>query len=449
MASLKFLIQSKSTSAPIYARLSISRKQIYKRKTGLFIAPSQWSKATGFPKGKDDEGKKLRNKLKALEADILSQINNESSEGREIDGEWLLHKIDLHFNRVTENVEQSELLIDAVQDFINNADLRKNSKGGTGLSKSRVQGIKRLKSLLTEFLKRKKARVSDVDLKFSRKFSTWLHKDQNYSRSYTLKMIDNLKTICRDAEVNGVPVSPHLKNVKGGKVKNETVLYLSPQEQNKIKNKELKSKALINARKWLILGCNIGQRGGDLLKLTKANLMTQDGRMIIELTQKKTGKHIYIPLNSEAREAIEDGFPRPISMQKFNEYIKLLCKEAEINKTVTAGKVSMVPSKKDPEKKVKRKIVKEYKKWEVVTSHICRRSFASNLHGKLAAPFIMNITGHSSEKEFLNYIGKTSADYVSPILDFFDKQEAEKTQQEEENTKETNLEVVRDKAVNQ
>lgn len=444
MASIKYLIQSTTTSAPIYARLSLSRSQVFKRKTGLFVDAKAWSKKTGFPIAKDDSGKILKNQLKDLEADILKRVNKHHSEGSTIDGDWLLRSINLFFKRISENEDQSELLIDSIQCFIDTAGLRRNSRGGTGLSKSRIQGIKRLKSLVAEFLGRKKSscKVSDVDLSFSKKFSAWLHNDQGFAKSYTLKMIDNLKTVCNDAELNGIDVSTQLKKVTGGKIKNEVIIYLSPEEQDLILRADLKSEALLNARKWLILGCHIGQRVGDLLSITDKNLTTFKGEPVIELTQKKTGKHVHIPLDKQAREILKNGFPRAISSQKLNDYIKEVCRQAGINNKITAGKICMMPISQGSDIKVKRKVVQELEKWEFTSSHICRRSFASNLYGKLAQPYIMSITGHSSEKEFLGYIGKTSGDYVSSIAAFFQKQE-------EESRKEPQFKVIRNKAVNQ
>ncbi len=54
-----------------------------------------------------------------------------------------------------------------------------------------------------------------------------------------------------------------------------------------------------------------------------------------------------------------------------------------------------------------------------MTSHICRRSFATNQYGILPTALIMQITGHSTEKMFLNYIGKNSLDYAQQIADFY------------------------------
>lgn len=46
----------------------------------------------------------------------------------------------------------------------------------------------------------------------------------------------------------------------------------------------------------------------------------------------------------------------------------------------------------------KRKLVGEYHKWELVTSHICRRSYVSNFRHILGDENVMAATGHKSPK---------------------------------------------------
>ena len=70
----------------------------------------------------------------------------------------------------------------------------------------------------------------------------------------------------------------------------------------------------------------------------------------------------------------------------------------------------------------KRKVEGKYEKWKLITSHVCRRSFATNQYGILPTPLIMQITGHSTEKMFLNYIGKNSYDYAKQIAQFYENQ---------------------------
>ena len=55
--------------------------------------------------------------------------------------------------------------------------------------------------------------------------------------------------------------------------------------------------------------------------------------------------------------------------------------------------------------KTRRKEVVSAPKYAFVTSHIMRRSFASNYYGKIETPLLLNITGHSKESRFLTDIG--------------------------------------------
>jgi hypothetical protein len=45
-----------------------------------------------------------------------------------------------------------------------------------------------------------------------------------------------------------------------------------------------------------------------------------------------------------------------------------------------------------------------YPKYELITSHTMRRSFATNYFEKIKTPILMEITWHSRESTFLSYI---------------------------------------------
>ena len=70
--------------------------------------------------------------------------------------------------------------------------------------------------------------------------------------------------------------------------------------------------------------------------------------------------------------------------------------------------------------KQKRKKEGVYAKHQLITSHVCRRSFATNLYGTpMPTALIMQITAHSTEKMFLNYIGKSNKDLALEITKYF------------------------------
>lgn len=433
MATLKFLLQSKSENAPIYLRLSISRGNIFYRKTGLSINHKNWSSNIGLPKQTSAENKNLSTRLQKLKTFVSDKLNNADLENETINGDWLKFQIDLFFERVTEN-KKSELITDAIQDIINNADTRKNGKGGLGISKSRINSYKSLKNIISEYQGTKKYKIKEVNIKFAKDFLKYLINEKKYQVSYATKKIADLKTVCFDAEVNGIPVHYQLKKIDSTKPTNENIIYLSNAELTKIENADLSTDALKNVRKWLLLGCNIGQRGSDLLNINESNFVNRNGLQVIELKQKKTGKNVTIPVLETTKKILENGLPYKISIQKFNKQVKTVCKLAGINEIIKGGLIET--TKEGEGNKHKRKINGKYPKWQLIGSHVCRRSFASNLYGTLPTPLIMQITAHSTEKMLLNYIGKQGLDYAQQIADFY-------TLQAQKEKKETNLSVIK------
>ncbi|MGB0376019.1 MAG: hypothetical protein ACPGC5_02345 [Flavobacteriaceae bacterium] len=56
--------------------------------------------------------------------------------------------------------------------------------------------------------------------------------------------------------------------------------------------------------------------------------------------------------------------------------------------------------------KSKRKIYGTFPKYEVMSSHDLRRSFATNFFGKIPTPILMEMTGHTRESSLMKYIGR-------------------------------------------
>ena len=156
---------------------------------------------------------------------------------------------------------------------------------------------------------------------------------------------------------------------------------------------------------------------------------------IFRLARKRLTTNVCNASPSKSSAIIKSGLPYKISIQKFNEHIKDVCEIAEINELIKGAKIEVTVKGKG--NKHKRKIEGTYSKYDLIASHVCRRSFATNLYGILPTALIMQITAHSTEKMLLNYIGKDSLDYAQQIADFY-------TLQAQKEKKESNLTVVKD-----
>ncbi|MGB2528217.1 phage integrase SAM-like domain-containing protein [Flagellimonas sp. SN16] len=434
MATIKYSLSGKPENSSIRISLSAGRGTTLKAPTGFYTRKEFWS----FTKknGKEINNgqfkhsilapeRKIKNDLIKLEKYILDAFNDTQSNGSKVNNDWLKHQIDRCFDRVSAS-GQSEFVIDSIESIIKDAEVRKNQKGGIGLSKSRINDYKALKRIWMEFEGNIQIKVKEVNVPLSKKFLSFMLKDKKYGKGYAQRMMGNLKTVCYDAQLADIKTSPQLKKIDASQLKNDHIIFLAPDELDKIKKANLLHDGQRNARKWLLLGCWIGQRGNDLLNLTENNIKEKEGFRYIELVQQKTGKKVAIPILPEVEEIIESGWPRKISLVKFNDHIKTIAEKAKLHQP-TEGILN------DPE--TNRKKLGSYPKWQLLASHVCRRSYCSNMYGKMPTPIIMQVTGHATEKSFLNYIGKKGTDYKDEWMRFIEleKQKAKKV---------SNLEIV-------
>lgn len=434
MASVKFRLRSNANkNVAIKVYLSTGRNNLIELNTGFTINPKDWSQATNYPKQNTDVNKRLFKELKKLDSYIFDNLNTDLSKGVLIDKFWLQYQINECFKRV-EKID-SGLLKNHIQYIIDNANTRKivgSSK--IGISESRVKGYETFKKIIEDYEKtslKKQIHLLDINKSFVDKFTNWLINSKQYSKNYAGKQIDNLKTVCLDASKMEIQTNPYIKQIQGFTEPNEErfIVTLSFDELEQIRTcDKIKNEAHINARKWILIGCEIGQRGGDLLNITKENIRYKAGRMYLDLVQQKTKKTVTIGIiNPHVINIIENEFPYKVSSQKLNEHIKTVCQIAVINETVEGKKLNPNAKKENPESM--RKIRGFYPKWELVTTHSFRRSFATNYYKKIPTAILIGITGHSKESLFLDYINKsedkdTNADL---FMQFYEQLNKDKT----------------------
>lgn len=403
MASIKFRLRSTADkNVSIKVRLILGRgKQDLELNTGFSINPKDWSESTDLPKQNNTENKVIFNNLKKLESFLFKSLNNDMGETIVIDSFWLNSKINDCFERVLKTDEG--LITNYIQNIIDTADTRKvKVKGGYkhGLSLSRKNSYIATKNILKEYEAKTKKQIHFIDINqiLIDKFENWLLKTKDYAINTSSKHIANIKTVCIEAENKGIQVNSYAKQMTIATESDEDryIQTLSFSELDEIRKVEIKSEAYQNARKWLLIGCEIGQRGGDLLDITPDNIRYKGGNMYLDIVQQKTKKPITIGIIApHVIDIIENSFPYKISTQKLNDHIKKVCEIAKIN-TMTDGKIY--------DAKTGRKVFDKYEKHKLITTHSFRRSFCTNYYKRIPTPVLMGISGHSKESIFRVYI---------------------------------------------
>ncbi len=374
MATVKFRLRSNANkNVSIKVRLMTGRNNDIETNTGFTINPKEWSDATNKPKQNTAENKRLFNDLKKLETYLFDSLNNDLANSVMIDKYWLENRINDCFKRI-EKIDNG-ILVNHIQYIIDNANIRKiRGRNKLGLSENRIKGYKTFKKIIENYQEviKKQIHLLDINKPFVEKFTNWLINTKEYSINYAGKQIDNLKTVCIDAEKLEIPINPQIKLIESFSENSEDrlIVTLSIDEIEQIRKTELENKAHINARKWLLIGCLIGQRSNDLLTITKDDFRYTSKGINLDLIQKKTSKPVTIPIVEDyIIDMIENDFPYKISSQKLNEYIKEVCKIAKIDEVIKGKKI---------DKETKRKKIDFYPKYELISSHCFRRSFATN-----------------------------------------------------------------------
>jgi integrase len=401
MATIKFKLRSEANKAvPIYFTLSMGRGTFFRVRTGFSIHPSSWSEAKAFPKQNDVSNKKITGNLKRLEKHLLDEVNEAQANGEEISKEFLERKIDECFNR--EKHDDTSLVSYQVQYIIDHSDTRKiQGKSKIGLAPNTVKNYQTFKKIIEEFeaFIKRPLRFIDLSPELVEKFKNWLLKKKGYAVNHAGKSLAFLKSVSKDAEKLGVTIHLNALKIEAFTESNEDryIVTLSFDELQLIEKAELTRAALINARKWLLLGCELGQRGEDLMRIRPSDFRKIDEDMIVDILQQKGKKHVSVPITPRAKKILDNSFPEKIALQNLNDYIKDVVKAAGIDELLEGKKYDAG---------TKRKVFGKYPKYELITSHTCRRSFATNYYKSIPTTVIMGIPGHVKESTFLQYINK-------------------------------------------
>ncbi len=420
-----FVLKQKNPYSQIYIRFWNGRKYDFKTSTGMRVLFKDWN-------AKDE---KVRNKVTATDKDfinakllelnayVIENFNKEYNTGEIIGNDWLKTKVNSFFNRVDDTKPEKTYFIAWIDEFIKTAPKRLNK--GKPISERTILAYKSILNNFKEYeaFKKLKLKHSDINTAFYFDLIDYFRTEKKYSENTIGNQIKYLKFFCAKIEIEDLPIPKDYKNGEFVKPKETaTDIYLTPAEIETIYKFDLSNNSrLDNVRDLLIIGLNTGLRISDFMRLDLSHIQTDT----IRIEAQKTGKTAEIPINEQIEYTLSKRggkLPKSISEQNFNEYLKELGELIGFNEPVKGAKMICINEDEANLKgtaKVFRKVSGTFPKYELMTSHICRRSFATNLYGEIPTPVIMAITGHTTETQFLTYIKKTTAENAEILRNFY------------------------------
>jgi len=273
---------------------------------------------------------------------------------------------------------------------------------------------------------RKSIDFENIDMAFYNDFTKYLTLKIKQSTNYIGKHIKVIKTVLHEATELNINTNLSFKGRGFTTITEEAeTIFLPEYELQQMHNLDLTDNPRLDRiRDLFLVGCYTGLRFSDLATLSPEQI---DNGMIT-ITQIKTGDRVVIPVHDTVTEIMNKyggELPAAISNQKTNGALKDVAEKCEAlkkkvsikytkgGKSVTKGGKSVTETE-SPEK------------WQFVTTHTARRSFATNqfLNG-VPTLSIMAITGHKTEKAFMKYIKVTPDDHAKIMAGIWNNKKLE------------------------
>lgn len=193
--------------------------------------------------------------------------------------------------------------------------------------------------------------------------------------------------------------------------------YLNEQEIETIyKHDFSKNEIFDNVRDALIISVWTGLRASDFLKRLNTRNFIDD---FIEIKTQKTKTDVVIPVHRMIKEIlIKRNGKLPKTANTYNVDVKKVCQECGIVNEMEGD--LFVKEEGKGKKELGRNVRGTYAKYLLISSHIGRRSFATNLIGKVDNKVIMGICGWSTEAMMFKYVQKSNRDYANKLKEYWE-----------------------------
>jgi integrase len=381
----------------IYMFFSFGSNKRLKYSTRRHIMPSAWNETSQKPRSDAD----LSDYLKKIARDIEKIELNFRTSGVNITTELLRKKLD---EALDNNQLVKHNLFSFVEEYISQVHAIKKE--------STLKGYRNTLRHLNEYqsYKRKKIDFIDINQEFYDDFNKYLVTQKSFSVNTIGKQIKNIKVFMSEATEKGLNTNLDFKSRKFKVISEQAdSVYLNMDEIDLSHNPRLE-----RVRDLFVVGCNTGLRFSDFSNIKPENIKGNN----ISLKTIKMNQPVVIPITKMVFKIMEryrkdyaNCLPPALSNQKMNDYIKEICKLAEFHEETEKSR--NIGSKRQ---------TKVRPKYELITTHTARRSFATNLFlAGVPTKTIRDITGHKTEKAFFTYIKSTPEQQANKLRGFYDK----------------------------
>ena len=386
--------------------------------TGFKVLPGHWNLKTNRVKNVVDalDKDQINGYLERTERAISQIITDLKANLIPLTKEVVRERIDSYLKPEIKPEEPGQpALFSFIDSFIQSAPQRVNIDTGKHIDERTIKKYRTTVRVLREFAAtyHRSVDFDTIDLAFYDAFTAYLTKKEGLAVNTVGKYVQSLKVFLNEATAKGVNTKLDYKSNRFKVLKEDAdSIFLSESELQQLYQMDFSSlPRLERVRDLFLVGCYTGLRFSDFTAIRSEYI--KDG--MIRMEQFKTMGKVVIPCHpivTAMLDKYKGNLPRNISNQKMNDYLKEACQLAGLTgregKGITKGGS---------------RVVRSYEKWQLVSTHTARRSFATNMY-LMGVPSItiMRITGHRSEKAFMRYIKLDEEQHAKIIAQHWQKQ---------------------------
>ena len=390
-------------------------KKLFKYSTGEVISPNDWDFNARMPKSrKGAEGVRLRKiatHIMQYNDFLVTLIDNYKLNGEKITRNKIKNAFDAKFKPNRGVTNDFEYFTDFISDFLSSIKGAINKSTGKEYSKARVYVYKQSMNALINFenYSNKRIRIDEYNAQLNDAFVSFCANEKKFSSNTIGELVSGVKVLLRKAKEKGYTIANDLGDFTKTKEESISVVLSEDEIERLIAFDFSNDKRLENARDLMILGLWTGLRVSDVMALPVIDPNSKFIEVEPQKTRNTSGIKVVIPLHHHIKDMIRKrGMPTPLNNSYFNKFVKEVCRIVGFNDDVEGTLMNS---------KTRRKERGVFEKWQLISSHTCRRSFATNLYlMNFPTLSIMKITGHTTEASFLKYIKVTPKEHAEKLL---------------------------------
>lgn len=390
-------------------------KNYFSYSTKFKVLPENWDFKTG----------RLKNKVKVLDRSVINKHLDELEEyvesisnqykasipRRELTRELL--KIELE-SRLYPKVEIKITFFEFIKQYLDDCKSGKRLNEGKRMAERTIKNYNTGFNGLKEYEDYTKEPITfeNLNRKFWDEYVNFLTMEKKYKVNTVGSYQKYLIVFLRECKKSKLWIDDDgLLDVAKVMTENPVDVYLTKKEIELIEKVDLSNNSRLDKiRDLFLIGLNTGFRVSDWYQVSNENIkVTDKENAYIEILQTKTRAIATTPLRQVVKDILvkyKNKLP-VVSEQEINRSVKELCQLAGITQKVKI--TSTVGGGQQ---------VEIFEKWEQVSTHTARRSFATNLYRDgVDSRIIMRATGHTTEKNFIKYLKLDNSEFMDMLAE--------------------------------